>query len=39
MTDPIYCYYHRHARLEITQRYGQTLGHAVPPIYMYIDQP
>lgn len=24
MTDPIYCYYHRHARLEITQRYGQT---------------
>lgn len=20
MTDPIYCYYHRHARLEITQR-------------------
>ncbi|MBS5508244.1 MAG: hypothetical protein KHX31_06380 [Akkermansia sp.] len=24
MTDPIYCYYHRHARLEITQRHGQT---------------
>lgn len=23
MTD-IYCYYHRHARLEITQRHGQT---------------
>lgn len=24
MTDPIYCYYHRHARLEILQRHGQT---------------
>lgn len=24
MTDPIYCYYHRHARLEIIQRHGQT---------------
>lgn len=24
MPDPIYCYYHRHARLEIIQRHGQT---------------
>lgn len=24
MIDPIYCYYHRHARLEITQRHGET---------------
>lgn len=24
MTDSIYCYYHRHARLEIIQRHGQT---------------
>lgn len=24
MTNPIYCYYHRHARLEIIQRHGQT---------------
>lgn len=24
MTDPIYCYYHRHAHLEIIQRHGQT---------------
>lgn len=28
MTDPIYCYYHRHARLEITQRYGRPMRSA-----------
>lgn len=24
MTAPVYCYYHRHARLEITRRHGET---------------
>lgn len=24
MNEDIYCYYHRHARLEIIQRHGQT---------------
>ena len=35
MTDPIYCYYHRHARLEIIQRHGQT--YAVCPECRRID--
>lgn len=24
MPDPIYCYYHRHVRLEIIRRHGET---------------